>query len=58
MFLLRLYSLNKIRTKKVPYHSLEDNFGGSFFEIWYNALIAFMLNNGGFRSAEKIEEVF
>ena len=33
-------------------HSPPERAGESFWAIWYNALIAFMLNNGGFLSAE------
>lgn len=36
---------------EVTHHSLDCSVGLSFCAMWYKALIAFMLNKGGFRSA-------
>lgn len=40
---------------EVPHHSLDCSVGLSFCAMWYKALIAFMLNKGGFLSAEREE---
>ena len=41
---------------KSSLHSPPDNDGWSFCAMWYKALMAFMLNNGGLRSAATIQE--
>lgn len=46
--------LDSVRVK-VPHHSLDCSVGLSFCAMWYKALIAFMLNKGGFLSAEREE---
>lgn len=38
------------------YHSLDCSVGDSFWAMWYKALIAFILNKGGFLSAVKEEK--
>lgn len=38
---------------EVTHHSLDCSVGLSFCAMWYKALIAFMLNKGGFLSAER-----
>lgn len=38
---------------EVPHHSLDCSVGLSFCAMWYKALIAFILNKGGFLSAER-----
>lgn len=38
------------------HHSLDCSVGESFCAIWYKALMAFMLNNGGLRSAKMTKQ--
>lgn len=40
-----------------PYQCPDWSTGDSFCAMWYKALIAFMLNSGGFRSATKKGQV-
>ena len=42
--------------QNASYHPLDCSVGGSFCAMWYSALMAFMLNRGGFLSAEEAEK--
>lgn len=52
---LKCLWFNRFKKKRsnCSHHSLDCSVGLSFCAMWYKALIAFILNNGGFLSAEK-----
>lgn len=46
------------KSLKSSVQSPPDNEGDGFWAMWYKALIAFMLNRGGFLSAEIYQTLF